>query len=98
MSEEINVESKRVGLILGKVVDAALGYAITYFKCRLTFSSDRQAGEPSSGLPGAAATKEGELFANDDGSIEIGGFVQGMDQQVSTKTEYQLSDTDRFTA
>ncbi len=86
--EEIVVTLESAAVIHGRVVDAATGRPVPVFNVMMTFSPDRQAGDPGSHLSGARSTSpEGERFAPSDGAFVLGDLVRGMPLQVMVAAE-----------
>jgi beta-lactamase regulating signal transducer with metallopeptidase domain len=79
--QEVVVTIKAPGVIKGRVVDAATGKPIPRFNVRMTFSEDRQPGEPSAGLT-SRRIDPGEDFHSAQGEFLVKDLLAGMPLQV----------------
>lgn len=80
--QEIVVKLKAQGVIQGRIVDAATGKPLPRFNVSITFSWDRQPGEPAGGLI-SSRTSPGEEFASAEGRFLLKDLMAGMPIQVS---------------
>jgi protocatechuate 3,4-dioxygenase beta subunit len=75
---QVTVTLQQEGVLRGKVIDAATKQPIKSFNVRITFSPDRQPGDPAHGLSGARATsRDGEHVSNPDGKFLLDDSLTG---------------------
>ncbi|MHC4403385.1 MAG: carboxypeptidase regulatory-like domain-containing protein [Planctomycetota bacterium] len=75
--EEVVVTMKPGGIIRGRVVDAATDEPITRFNVRISFSPDRQRGDPRFSLSSNRINR-GESFVSPSGSVTLKDLGAGM--------------------
>jgi RNA polymerase sigma factor (sigma-70 family) len=79
---EVVVTMKAQGVVQGKVVDDATGKPLARFNVSITFSPDRQPGEPAAGLVGSRSSP-GEEIASPEGRFVLKDLMAGMPLQVT---------------
>lgn len=84
--EEVVVTMRSAGALRGRVVDDQTSQPVKSFTVSVTFSPDRQPGDPSGGL-GGARVFGGETFSTKDGMFRLGDFIHGMPLQVTVKAD-----------
>lgn len=84
--EEVVITMRSPGVLRGRVADAQTGRPVKSFTVRVTFSPDRQPGDPSGGLSGARVFG-GETFSTEDGTFRMDDFIHGMPLQVTVKAD-----------
>lgn len=84
--DEVLVTMLSAGEIRGRVVDSATGKPVREFSVHVTFSFDRQRGDPSGSLP-ASLEEPGSKFGAADGTFRMGEFMRGMPLQVTVVAE-----------
>jgi hypothetical protein len=77
----VTVEMAPAGLILGTVLDAVTGKPIRAFNVQITFSPERQPGDPSSALR-SDLINPGQTFQSNEGCFKLSELVAGMPLQV----------------
>jgi beta-lactamase regulating signal transducer with metallopeptidase domain len=94
----VTVEMVPAGLILGKVLDAATGKPIRAFNVQITFSPERQPGDPSSGLR-SDLINPGQAFQSNEGRFKLSELLAGMPLQVMISAQgYERHVTKRVAA
>jgi hypothetical protein len=83
---EVVVEMTPAGVILGRAVDARTGKPIRKFVVQITFSPDRQPGDPSVGLR-SDLINPGQSFQSAEGLFKLKDLVVDMPLQVTVLAE-----------
>jgi hypothetical protein len=83
---EVVVEMTPAGVILGRAVDAVTGKPIGKFVVRITFSPERQPGDPSAGLS-SDLVNPGQSFQSAEGLFKLKDLVVDMPLQVTVLAE-----------
>jgi uncharacterized GH25 family protein len=74
------------GVIRGKVLDATTNKPIRTFRIRITFSPQRQPGDPTDGIA-SELVNPGQAFQSEQGLFKIGELLLGMPLQVMVDSE-----------
>ena len=89
--EMISVKLEPMGVLRGRVVDAATGQAIKQFRVRLGFPAERRAGD----VPGtfdSSLYETGRTFQAEDGTFTLGGLTNRLALEVTVESDgYQRS-------
>jgi beta-lactamase regulating signal transducer with metallopeptidase domain len=89
--EIVSVKLDPMGVLRGRVVDAATGQAITQFRVRLGFPAERRAGDVLGTFDGSLY-EAGRTFQAEDGTFTLGGLTNRLALEVTVEAEgYQRS-------
>ena len=89
--EMISIKLEPMGVLRGRVVDAATGQAIKQFRVRLAFPTEFQAGGVF-GTFDASLSQPGRTFQAEDGTFTLGGLTNHMALAVTVESDgYQRS-------
>jgi beta-lactamase regulating signal transducer with metallopeptidase domain len=96
--EIISVKLEPMGVLRGRVVDAATGQAIRQFRVQLGFPTDRRAGDVL-GTFESSLYQPGRTFQAEDGTFTLGGLTNRLALAVTVESDgYQRSTLPRVEA
>jgi beta-lactamase regulating signal transducer with metallopeptidase domain len=84
--EMITIKLEPMGVLRGRVVDAATGQAIKQFRVRLGFSAERRAGDVLGTFDGSLY-EAGRTFQAADGTFMLGGLTNRLALEVTVEAE-----------
>ncbi len=92
--EMISIKLEPMGVLRGRVVDAATGQAITQFRVRLGFAAERRAGDVLGTFDSRLG--DGRTFQAEDGTFTLAGLTNRLALAVTVESEgYQRSTVPR---